>query len=82
MSSIFTSIVVPNTWWSIVVYMYGSLKYGTQNGEFGGFKIRCATRGEAKTHSELSDKADIQSPHNMNVTREQMPMFIQFVNIN
>ena len=50
--------------------------------EFGGFTIWCATHGEAKTCSESWEKAYIQSLRNMNFTREQMPMFVQFDNMN
>ena len=48
---------------------------------FGGFTIRCATRGEVETCSESWEKVDIQSLDNTNVTREQMPVVVQFVNL-
>ena len=47
---------------------------------FEGFIVWCAARGEAKTRSESWGKVNIQSPHNTNVTQEQTPMFVQFVN--
>ena len=50
--------------------------------QFGGFTIWCTSRGEAKTRTKSWEKVDIQSLRNTNVTWEQMPMFVQIVNIN